>query len=290
MKKKIYIVTKHSINTEVYNNLDISILKEYKEKNDGIIIVDKELRDNIEYKGNIIFINNNYIENYLNYMNKKDIINYPLHTFVMGEMLFGLNHFILNILQPILLELEMIKDYSDSKEDDVNMIIKNVEYLINIIQKLRALKQKHENEIANINIKELVYDYFSIIKDFLNVHNIQTDIEISDDLVNVQIYIGILENLFLEIIMYIYHLNSNFEGETRDLFRIRVFKEQFIRIVFTREFIGSGEINEDDINAIYFEEIIKNINIINGDFELIRNKNIVEFVLKIPINTGRQHE
>ncbi len=221
----------------------------------------------------------------------QNILNNNQNYLLTSEISNGINHYFLNIITSILLQIDLLnmKDKEGIHIMELNAIEKAINEIVDMIKKIRELKYCEGNIKIPIDVNTETIDQIILLKDFFNTHGIQ--ISCSSSILSSSIGNKcIMQSLFFNVLMFMFHSS---EGNKNKI-DIDLSEENAEYIFFfSMDNISNDDISNknkidnnrlfNDFQIVYWKLIENNLIELNGEHFINYNGNVIELSFIIPI-------
>ncbi len=209
-----------------------------------------------------------------------------------SELSRGVNHYFLNIITSIILQLDMMKmdDLTPALMKGVLSMEESIVEIVDIIKKMRELKYCDLNETSFSSVNEETVDQLIVLKDYLNTHHTKLTFSgtIDEDFSGKKY---MLRSCFLIMILFLFHsfhdkknyLNVHLSNDKENLsllYSIRNSEEK-VDISKSSKVDKSKLTNPQQI--VYWEILEYELKEINADYFINYTEDKMEILVLIPL-------
>ena len=221
----------------------------------------------------------------------QNILNNNQNYLLTSEISNGVNHYFLNIITAILLQIDLLNmnDKNGIHSKGLSAIEKSINEIVDMIKKIRELKYCESNVNIPIDVNTETIDQIILLKDFFNTHGIQISCS-SSILSSSSCNKCIIQSLFFNVLMFMFHSS---EGNKNKI-NIELSEEnaEFL-FFFSMDNANNDDISNEnkidnnrlfnDFQIVYWKLIKNNLIELNGDHFINYNGNVIELSFIIPI-------
>lgn len=133
---------------------------------------------------------------------------------VAGELALSINHFLLNVITVINLEIDMLRMEEDIKDESgkrLDYIEEQIDVIVETIERLRALKNSPDDIEFPFDVKEETINFLPLMRDYFMNHGVTIKVKVPDELPLIKADRTALRILFISSMLFFYHSKAENE-------------------------------------------------------------------------------